>query len=512
MSQPLAATTEVALKPAAGYLRESTEEQGQGWSPDVQRKAISQWAAEHGYFIVDWYVDFVSGRDAEKRGEFKRLIEEAQTGRFVAVLAFHTSRFARNSAEASAYKKLLRKKLGIEVTFVTQHFGDPNDPNGWLNERLNEVIDEHQSITIGFWVAHGLREKRSQGYLVGMLPYGLTRPAPDNRKDAVAHPDEAPVVRDIYERYASGTETYGTIAVRLNDRGLRGRRGKPWTKDTVREVLSNATYAGYLTRKRGRLEGAERGKFEALVTDDLWNRVRSVRERRTVSQHGARPTKRHYLLSGVVVCLRCGGRMNGIATGRKHDFRRYACANRTKRHACDQPFARAEELETEVDRFVSSFRLDHDPALADDVAQLAEATWQKVTGASGPTDEQVEGRLARLRDLYELGDIAREEYLTRRGRLINERETARPATSFERDKCLAALSNWEKVWDSEPDVAAKREFLRIAFDSLVAEDGRLREVVLKPETAPLFLAEQRGCQSGSDGTRTRGLRRDRPAL
>ena len=33
---------------AVAYIRESTEEQGRGYSPDGQRQAIARYAAEHG--------------------------------------------------------------------------------------------------------------------------------------------------------------------------------------------------------------------------------------------------------------------------------------------------------------------------------------------------------------------------------------------------------------------------------------------------------------------------------
>ena len=269
MTQAAATIKAPALRAAAGYVRESTEEQGQGFSPEMQRKAIERWAADHGYEIVEWYVDYISGREAEKRGDFKRLINDARDGRFQGVIAFHTSRFARNAQEAQIYKNLLRKKLGVSVEFATQHFGDPNDPSAWLNERLNEIIDEHLSINISFWVSNGLQEKKDQGYLIGTLPFGYHRPSPDNTKDAEPHPVEAPIVREVFERYATGTETFATIATSLNARGLRGHRQKTWSRDTVRELLLNATYAGYISPRRGQLEDGVKGKFEAIVSDAL---------------------------------------------------------------------------------------------------------------------------------------------------------------------------------------------------------------------------------------------------
>ena len=63
---------------AAAYVRESTEEQGQGFSPDAQREAIRRFAAENELELVEQYCDFHSGwKRADGRPEFQRLMADA---------------------------------------------------------------------------------------------------------------------------------------------------------------------------------------------------------------------------------------------------------------------------------------------------------------------------------------------------------------------------------------------------------------------------------------------------
>jgi Resolvase, N terminal domain len=113
------------VRRAVAYVRESTEEQGEGYSPDAQRQAIARFAAENQLDLVDEYVDFHSGwRGAEKRPGFQRLMADAADGRFEVVLVYHTSRFARNQLEARRYKTMLRDRLGIAVVSVTQPLGE----------------------------------------------------------------------------------------------------------------------------------------------------------------------------------------------------------------------------------------------------------------------------------------------------------------------------------------------------------------------------------------------------
>src|SRR6266511_2133541 len=120
---------------AVAYIRESTEEQGRGYSPEGQRQAIARYVKEHDLEFLDEYLDYETGRSAAKRPAFQRLIEDAMERRFDCVLVFHTSRFARNTIEAKRYKKLLRSELGIDVVSVPQPpGGDADDPAAFLAE------------------------------------------------------------------------------------------------------------------------------------------------------------------------------------------------------------------------------------------------------------------------------------------------------------------------------------------------------------------------------------------
>src|SRR3984893_1397228 len=197
---------------AVAYIRESTEEQGQGFSPDAQRESIRRFAPENDLELIGEYCDFHSGwRKSEARPEFQRLMADAADGKFDVVLVFHTSRFARNQVEARRYKQMLREKLGIRVISVTQPMGeDHSDPSSFLAESIHEMFDEYYSVSLSFWVRSGLKEKARQGHLVGMLPWGYVRDPLS--KLAVADPQLAPLVLGAFEHYATGQESDLTIA------------------------------------------------------------------------------------------------------------------------------------------------------------------------------------------------------------------------------------------------------------------------------------------------------------
>src|SRR5438094_7444454 len=87
--KPRSGVSPEASPRAVAYVRESTEEQGQGFSPDAQRQAIRTFAADNGLALVGEYCDFHSGwKRADARPEFQRLMSDAAERRFDCVLVY----------------------------------------------------------------------------------------------------------------------------------------------------------------------------------------------------------------------------------------------------------------------------------------------------------------------------------------------------------------------------------------------------------------------------------------
>jgi site-specific DNA recombinase len=314
---------------AVSYVRESTEEQGNGFSPDAQREAIRKFAAENELELVGEYCDFHSGwKRADSRPEFQRLMADAAERRFDCVLVYHTSRLARNQVEARRYKQMLRERLGIKVVSVTQPMGeDHSDPSAFLAESIHEMFDEYYSVSLSFWTRTGLREKARQGHLVGALPWGYVRDA--ETAVAVPDPERATLVRELFERYAGGQESDRSLAAWLNAKGARSAKGRPFSKDTVRELLLNGAYCGSVGGLRSK-DRSVRGLHEPIVPKNCSTACRKC-------GHGARvsssPVRRR-----MTIC--CGSSCTASAAAR-------ACMGRAGRdHPCADTCARLAVTET----------------------------------------------------------------------------------------------------------------------------------------------------------------------
>jgi site-specific DNA recombinase len=471
---------------AVAYIRESTEEQGRGYSPEGQRQAIVRHADESGLNLVGEYVDFETGRHADKRPAFQRLIADAMERRFECVLVFHTSRFARNTIEAKRYRKLLRSQLGIDVVSVTQPLGAADDPAAFLSESVHEIFDEYYSVSLSFWTRMGLKEKARQGHLTGSLPWGYRR-----GEDGMAEPDPglAPFVRQLFELYATGRHSDRSLAAWLNARHQKTARGREFGADTVREMLRNAAYCGYVSARRD-IAKQIRGLHEPIVDEALFDRVQELRRLKATVLKPGRPSTR-YVLRGLARCGRCEAPMQGTAVGRK-GAPRYYCATRRKQHSCDQPLVHAPPVESQLIEFVSDFK----PS-----AKLRARILERLASDSAPDDGEakerrrgLEQRLARLRDLYELGDIPRAEYLGKREAIQTELAQLVPPPPADLSLAERVLSDFRLFWEHERDHEVRSTLLQQIFDCVWLDAGGITAVRPKAAFAPFFTGQAEVCK------------------
>jgi hypothetical protein len=129
------------------------------------------------------------------------------------------------------------------------------------------------------------------------------------------------------------------------------------SKDTVRGILLNNAYCGYIGGLRSK-DRSVRGLHEPIVCEELFDRVQEVRSwRARVLKPG--PPSDDYLLRKLLHCERCGARMHGTR-GSRPPVRRYLCSTRRHGHDCDQPITRAEPLEERLVEWISDFRPDEE--------------------------------------------------------------------------------------------------------------------------------------------------------
>lgn len=292
------------MRTGAAYIRVSTDEQLE-FSPDSQLKKIKEYAAAQGICLPQEYVfreDGISGRKAERRPAFQKMIAAAKTvpRPFDVILVWKYSRFARSRSDSIFYKTLLREKLGIDVLSVSEPIG--KDKTSKIYESIIEVMDEYYCDNLSEEVKRGMEERFSRGKIIAPPPYGY------KVQDGAYVPDgeRADTVREIFQLCAAGMPLRA-ITKCLNERGLRTKKGRPFEVRTVGYILRNPVYLGCV-RKRGE-DGEDRlipAAHAPLINQALFS---ACADKLADNSMQPRPYVRdtaRFPLSGMVRCSACG--------------------------------------------------------------------------------------------------------------------------------------------------------------------------------------------------------------
>ncbi len=326
------------MKIGAAYIRVSTEMQTE-LSPDSQLKLIRQYANQNGIILNERFIfadDGISGRTAEKRPEFMRMIGAAKTKPkpFDIILVWKFSRFARNREDSIVYKSMLRKECGIEVVSVSEPVGE--DKTSILIEALLEAMDEYYSINLAEEVKRGMFEKVSRGGIVAAPPFGY------RVKNSIYVPDEkeAPIVKMIFEKYLAGTGTRA-IAAELNDLGIKTKAGNNFANRNIDYILTNPTYVGKLRwNSSGKATTSHSyhatddtvivdGKHEPIIDNDVFEQTQKLwNDNKAKYPKHYRQHKIEYYFRGLIRCSDCGATLVQLANGKSlqcHNYSRGQC-------------------------------------------------------------------------------------------------------------------------------------------------------------------------------------------
>ena len=160
------------IRRVAPYLRVSTAEQAQGYSLDCQRDELLSWARSQGWEIADVYEDAGStGTTVEGRHGFRRMVADAQQGRFDAVLVHRVDRFARSIRDSAIYRELLGD-CGVQLKSKTEPTVGDGTPAGFLTHGLFDVVAAHYSVQLSHNVARGMEARAHNGLPLGDIPFG----------------------------------------------------------------------------------------------------------------------------------------------------------------------------------------------------------------------------------------------------------------------------------------------------------------------------------------------------
>lgn len=336
----------MTTKTVAIYARVSTIEQAEeGYSIDEQIRVLNKFCEREGYLVYDEYVDRgISGKNISGRPAIQRLLLDAEQKKFEVVLVWKMNRLARKSLDLMNIVEKLDSK-NIAFRSYTERY-ETETSTGKLQFQLMAAIAEYERNNIAENVKMGMIARAKEGRWNGgqVLGYDVVEISSDNRKRKNTHlvinEREANTVQLIFQMYSSG-HGYKSIANYINKKGYRTKKGKTFSLNAIKIIVTNPVYAGYIRynvrkdwneKRRNNINPnpiIQKGEHEPIISEEVWQIAQNVYQSRS-----CKPNRIHdgeFPLTGIMRCPACGAGMvisrttNTLKDGTKRVLEYYVC-------------------------------------------------------------------------------------------------------------------------------------------------------------------------------------------
>lgn len=363
-----------------------------------QRQMLLDYVKEKGWNLRNIYVDDgFSGTNFE-RPDFKRMIQDVESGKINCIITKDLSRFGRNYVKTGYYTEEYFAEMDVRFIAVNDSIDTMQENNDIAP--FQNILNEWYPKDISKKVRQVKKLAARQGKFMGsQAPYGYKKSEEDKHVLIVDEPAST-IVRRIFDEFAAGNSAR-MIAERLNQEQLDsprfyharhpgGQRPKPnesnhWGSCTVIQLLQNQAYIGNMVQGKRQVVSFKTKKrrvikpenwiivehtHEPIIDVEIWERAQ-----RRLACNGHRvkrlkETGKLSLFSGLLRCGDCGARMayipKHLKTGIIGTYRCESYANNGKT-ACSPHYIQEEPLKSFV---LNDIRL---------YAQLANEDREKIT-------------------------------------------------------------------------------------------------------------------------------------
>ena len=245
-----------------------------------------------------------------ERPKFQQLVSLLLSRQFAGIICLCWDRISRNDQDAMVIKDLINR--GVDIQFVQTQY-DKNS-SGALHMDIDSMFSAHYSRVISEKVKMAHEKLRAEGKCVYITPLGYLDKGSDNKP---LDPERAPIVKQIFERYATGTWSMSQLAKWAAQQGLTSKPSRitrtrkeilsgednnkekicrPVNDRSIENILKNPFYIGKILAGNDYLDGIH----QPLIDRSLYNRVQEALKGRCVSVHYV--DKSFFTYRGLVNC------------------------------------------------------------------------------------------------------------------------------------------------------------------------------------------------------------------
>ena len=409
----------------AAYCRVSTKEEEQASSYEAQCEYYTdKIMSNKEWTMAGIFADEgITGTSTKKRTEFLRMIRQCKQKKIDLILTKSIQRFARNTLDCINYTRILRQ-LGIGVLFEKENINSlPPDSEFMITMYGAMAQSESESIS------GNIRRGRQMHAKVGTLKipchwlYGYKKDA-DGKFCII--PEQAEVVREIYERYKDGA-SLRNLKDWLEENQIKTVLGTAdWSISVIKGILTNEKYCGdvllqktfctdVISKKIVKNVGQMAQYYmpdhhEAIVSREQYNAVKAEMARRSALRSPSKEAvtgrscyTSKYALSDRLFCGECGTlyrrKTRNVKGNIYHEWRCISRLEYGKKYCHESPTLREIPLQNAILVAINS-AMSNKAALVDRIKNVVSLELLPVQGQTMSLAD-IERRLAQLDEQFQ---------------------------------------------------------------------------------------------------------------
>ncbi len=465
------------------YTRKSTDtEDRQVRSISDQLAELKELALKENIDVVDVFIEKQTAK-VPGRPVFNEMMLRLEAGEASGILAWHPDRLARNSVDGGKIIYLVDTEIITDLKFPTFWF-DPT-PQGKFMLSIAFSQSKYYIDNLSENIKRGRRNKLKDGLWPHMAPLGYVN---EKGKGLIHDHVLAPLIRKVFETYATGNFTLRQIREKFNILGLKGK--KSLSVSNYQNILKNPIYIGLL-RYDGEMH---EGKHEPIVSKKLFDSVAEVMSRKSKPKGKG---LKEYLYRGFFHCGECGCFIT-TETQKGNNYLR--CTKR--KNPCLQKYVREEVITSQIKEEIKKVSLPLDWAkwMIEENKKDQSSEIQSSEVFSQKTKDEIsllDTKTEKLMNAYLESALSLEEYRESKNKLVSQKQLLKEKlSSFEKksqnrfeltEKFLKANITNMELADKQTDEELLRQFKKVGSNFKIKD----RTLLFDPRAAWRTLAESR---------------------
>lgn len=454
------------------YIRVSTEEQArEGYSIDSQTEVGLRWIQQNKHELVDTYIDEGFSSKNLKRPDLQRMMKDIENRKFELIVFWRLNRLTRRVKDKETLFELFDQH-NIAIKSMSEEL-DTTTASGRMVTNILVSVAQGEREQISENVHSTMYERALKGVRQGAVaPYGYSLVD----KQLVIVPHEAEIVKRIFEMYPSPMSDTA-IAKQFNSENIPRASGK-WSGFAIHYILTNPVYCGKIRWNYRKLEGKRTykeiivpGSHDAIISEELFDRIQAMRNRRATKREKTTST---YAFTGVLRCNRCGYSMIGKRQPRPNGkfTRYYVCLGRANLGVCNLPNIKVEVIEQVFLDGLKPDSVEFQKLLAIEEIKPQD---DSVRIALQIELDQIQKRKRKWQDAFANDAISLADLKTRNSEekakeeiILGKLQSApeKEKSSLSRKELLELIKSFSDLWNSVPDDRAKKAFIQEVFSEI----------------------------------------------